>query len=108
MSMLKTTILSQIFISNKVLSAKVFATNKVDDIESGGRSKYVKPKTRRSESQKLSKSKKLSKTENSPKFNTKKNGPSFLTLGARKVFNHLWLAFNKALILQHFDPKYHI
>ena len=32
-------------------------------------------------------------------FNTKNNGPSFLTPKTRAAFNHLWLAFTKALIL---------
>ena len=31
--------------------------------------------------------------------------PNFLTLNAKKTFNHLWLAFIKALILRHFDLK---
>ena len=34
--------------------------------------------------------------------------PNFLISNAKKVFNHLWLAFIKAPILQHFDPKSHI
>ena len=34
--------------------------------------------------------------------------PSFLIPNAKKTFNHLWLAFIKALILQHFDPKSYI
>ena len=37
-----------------------------------------------------------------------KAGPKFLTPNARIVFNYLWLAFIKAPILWHFDPKYHI
>ena len=34
--------------------------------------------------------------------------PNFLTPNAKKAFNHLWLAFIKASILQHFDPENHI
>ena len=34
--------------------------------------------------------------------------PNFLTLNAKKAFNHLRLAFIKAPILRHFDPKSHI
>ena len=35
-------------------------------------------------------------------------GPSFLTPKTRIAFNHLWLAFTKAPILQYFDLKCHI
>ena len=35
-------------------------------------------------------------------------GSSFLTPKARSAFNCLRFAFIKAIILQHFDPKYHI
>ena len=34
--------------------------------------------------------------------------PNFLTLDAKKAFNHLRLAFIEALILQHFDLESHI
>ena len=34
--------------------------------------------------------------------------PNFLTPDAKKTFNHLWLAFIKAPILQHFDLESHI
>ena len=34
--------------------------------------------------------------------------PNFLTSDAKKAFNHLRLAFIKALILRHFDPESHI
>ena len=33
---------------------------------------------------------------------------NFLISNAKKAFNYLWLAFIKAAILQHFDPKSHI
>ena len=54
------------------------------------------------------KSKKPSKSGNSPNFNAKKAGPSFLTPDFRAAFNRLRLAFTEAPILRHFDPKYHI
>ena len=60
MSILKTIILSQVFAANKVLEAKVLATNENGDVGSGNRlsdrSKRVKPKTERSKSQKSVKS----------------------------------------------------
>ena len=74
-------------------------------------------KSRKSaKSQKLSKSgiskgekpKKSSKSRNSPNFDAKDSGPSFLTPEARSAFNHLWLAFTEAPILRHFDPECHI
>ena len=34
--------------------------------------------------------------------------PTFLTLGAKEVFNQLKPVFIKALILWHFDPECHI
>ena len=34
--------------------------------------------------------------------------PNFLIFNAKKTFNHLWLAFIKALIFRHFDLKSHI
>ena len=34
--------------------------------------------------------------------------PNFLTLNAKKAFNHLQLAFIKVLILQHFDSENYI
>ena len=37
---------------------------------------------------------------------TKKS--TFLTSNAKKIFNHLWLAFIKVLILQHFDLESYI
>ena len=45
--------------------------------------------------------------------NTKKGikaarNSNYLTLNAEKTFNHLWHAFIQALIVQHFDPKWHI
>ena len=110
--------------ASEVLAARVLAANEVGNVCDGGDgsndgSKCVKPKTGRSKSQKSSKSgnlegkksaksKKPSKNKNSPNFNAKKAGPSFLTPEARSAFNRLRLAFTKALILRHFDPEYHI
>ena len=75
--------------ANEILGAKVLAATKVGNIEGDGRLKCIKPKIGRLESQKLFKSKKPSKSRNSPKFDAKENGPNFLTPGAREVFNRL-------------------
>ena len=61
-----------------------------------------------SEGKKSAKSKKPSKSRNSPNFDAKKVGPSFLTPGAREVFNRLRLAFTEAPIFRHFDPECYI
>ena len=81
----------------------------------GGDSVEHAKKSEKSKSQKTSKFRKLakpgknsSKSGNSPNFGTTESGPSFLTPKARSAFNRLRLAFTKALILQHFDPEYHI
>ena len=119
MSMLKTTVSSQVFVADKVLAA-----NEVDGIEGGDKSiekcgKSSKTgklsKSRKSKSEKTSKSrnsaksgKKLSKSGNSTNFDATKDGPKFLTPDARTTFNCLRLAFTKAPILRHFDPKCHI
>ena len=50
----------------------------------------------------------MSKSGNSPNSNATETGPSFLTPDARTASNRLRLAFTKAPILQHFDPKYYI
>ena len=42
--MLETTMSSQVLAANEVLGARVFAADKVGDVEGGGRSKRVKPK----------------------------------------------------------------
>ena len=120
----------QVLIANEMLGARMLAANELVNIGSGGDGlsdglKYVEPKTRRSESQKWikslklfksgnlkgkisAKSKKPSKSENSPNFDAKKAGPSFLTLEAKSAFNRLPLAFIEAPIYQHFNPKCHI
>ena len=77
-----------------------------DSIDGGG--VKIAKKSRKSKSQKLAKSKKPSKSGNSPNFDAKKAGPSFLTPGAREVFNHLRLAFTETPIFRYFDPECHI
>ena len=73
-------------------------------------SKRVESKTGRLETQKSAKYqksfkskgeklKKPSKDGNLPNFGATEAGPSFLTPKTKKDFNHLWLAFTKALIL---------
>ena len=69
-------------------------------------------KSRKSKSKKMSKSqnlaksrKKLSKGRNLTNFDIIEARSKFLTSDARRTFNCLWLAFTKAPILQHFDPK---
>ena len=120
--MLKTNMSLQMLATNKLLGARVLTANEVGDVEGSNRSKYMKSKTGRLESQKSAKSQKLpksgkskdekskkpSKSGNSPNFNIKNSGPSFLTLKTRSAVNCLPLAFTKAPVLQHFDPKCHI
>ena len=72
-------------------------------------------KSRKSKSEKTSKSwnlaklrKKLSKSGNSTNFDATEDGPKFLTPDARTAFNRLRLAFTKAPILRHFDLECHI
>ena len=118
------------FAANEMLSTRVLAANEVDNLGIGGNrlsdgSKHVEPKIGKSESQKsakslklsksrnlkgkkLAKSKKLLKSRNSPNFDIKEAGPSFLTPKTRSIFNRLWLAFTEALIFQHFDSECHI
>ena len=123
-SILKTTMSSQVLAANELLGTWVLVANEVGSIGdygdgSSNGSKRVKPKTGRSESQKLSKSgnsegkksaksKKPSKSGNSPNFNAKEAGPSFLTPKARSAFNCLRLTFTEAPILWNFDPKCYI
>ena len=91
-----------------MLDTRVLAANIVGDVEGDGRLKRVKPKTWKSQSQKSSISKKLSKNRNLPKSNNKNNESSFSIPEARVVFNCLRLAFTKAPIFWHFDLKCHI
>lgn len=97
--MLKTTVL---------LERLTFKQLKVDDNEinrfgvSGGKEftrKPGKPKNQKlCKFSKILKYKKLLKSGNLPNNNAMKR-LSFLILNSRIAFNHLWLAFNKALIL---------
>ena len=54
------------------------------------------------------KSKKTPKSGNSPNFDAKNTGPSFLTPKARSASNRLQSAFTKVPIFWHFDPECHI
>ena len=89
-----------------------FGGDDVEHAKKSGKSKVQKS----AKSQKLSKSgkskgeklKKLLKSGNSPNFDAKNTGPSFLTPEARSAFNWLRLAFTEAPILWHFDPECHI
>ena len=110
---------SQVHVAKKVLGARLHAANEVGGFGSGDRTKCVKLKTEKLESQKLAKSqksskskseilKKLLKSRNSLNFYATKAGQSFLTPDARTTFNCLRLAFTKAPIYWHFDLEYHI
>ena len=99
---------SQMLVIKKIFVTKVLAANKFGGVESGNKSKSIKLKTRKSESQKLFQFKKLLKNRNLFKFAIKKVGPSFLAFDTITILNQLWLAFTKALILRYFDPKYYI
>ena len=102
---------------------EMFAVDEAGNIEGGDKSiekvrKLLKTrklskglklsKSENSKDEKSAKFKKLSKTENSPNFDAKEAGPSFLTPKARVAFNRLQLAFTKAPIFWHFDPEYYI
>ena len=96
-----------------LVANEVLAANEVDGIEDDNKliEKYGKlSKTgKMSKSQKSAKSrKKLSKIRNLSNFNAKKNRSSFLTPNIKTAFNHLRLAFTKALIVQHVDPECYI
>ena len=91
--MLKTIVSSQVLVTNKILTA-----NEVSGIEGGN--ELIEKYGKLSKFQKSAKlRKKSSKSWNLPNFDTKKNGPSFLTFDIRIVFNHLRLAFIKSPIL---------
>ena len=105
MLMLKTTILLQVLVANKVL-----VTNKIGGVKGGD--ELIKKCRKLSKIRKLSKAqkffksqksaklrKKLSKSGNLFNFDAKKNGQSFLTPNTRTTFNCLRLTFTKALIL---------
>ena len=84
----------------------------VEHTKKSGKSKVQKlvksQKLSKSRKSKGEKSKKPPKSGNSPNFNPKDTGPSFLTPEARSAFNRLRLAFTKAPILQYFNPECHI
>ena len=117
--MLKTTVSSQVLVTDKVLAA-----NEVDGVEGGDESiekcgKLSKTgklsKSRKSKSKKTSKSrnsaksgKKLSKSGNSTNFDAMEDVSKFPTPDARTTFNRLRLAFTEAPILRHFDSECHI
>ena len=99
-SVLKITVLLQVLVTNKMLA--VNEVGYVEDFEeliekSGKLSKTRKFfKSGNSKGEKLSKfrkltrlGKKLAKNGNSSNFNAKKDGPTFLTLKAKVVFNSL-------------------
>ena len=113
---LLTLILKIIKLSNKLASSKnnnsKSASEKNDSNNEVNRFgnidvKYIKKlkkskklsKSRKSKSEKLVKSKKLSKSENFPNFGAKKAESIFLTLGTKRAFNYLQLAFIKAPLL---------
>ena len=105
--------------NSRPASEKNDGDNKVDrfgvdsnDLKHAKKLKKLKGK-KLAKSRKLSKSKgkklkKPSKSGNLPNFGIAEAGPNFLIFGTREAFNHLRLAFTKAPILQHFDPKCHI
>ena len=111
-SMLKTIISSQVLVANEMLAANEVGGVKGSDelIEKYGKLLKTRKlsKSGNLKGKKLAKSKKPSKSGNSPNFNATEAGPSFLTPKAKIAFNRLRLAFTKALILWHFDPKCHI
>ena len=86
-----------------LVANKILAANEVGGVEDNDESidKCEKlSKTRiLSKSQKSALSeKKLSKSENLPNFDAKKNGSSFLISNVKTAFNYLRLAFTKASI----------
>ena len=104
--MLKTTRLSDLLGpevengDNEVVGFDVNDGNEELVKKSGKSSKGLKlSKPGNSKGNKWAKFKKPSKNGNSPNFNAKKAGPSFLTPETRVAFNRLRLAFTKALIL---------
>ena len=102
--MLKTVALSERLTLEKVSDSEGSdGVGSVEIAKKSGKSKSQKTtksrKLSKSGKSKGEKSKNPSKSGNSPNFDTKDSGSSFLTPEARSAFNHLWLAFTKALIL---------
>ena len=87
-----------------------FGDDSVEQVRKSGKLKKSakSQKLSKSEKSKGKKSKKPPKSGNLPNFDAKNSRPSFLTPKARSAFNSLWLAFIKAPIIWHFDPKCHI
>ena len=86
-SMLKTTG------SSEKLAPKTFRTDDDEVVGGGGGSETIRNLSR--------------KSTRMPNIGAT-GEPNFLTPDAKKAFNHLRLAFIKAPILRHFDPKSHI
>ena len=76
--------------------------------KSKGQKSVKSRKSSKSGKSKGEKPKKPPKSGNSPNFDAKDTGPSFLTPKARSTFNRLRLTFTEAPILWHFDPECHI
>ena len=82
-----------------------FGDDGVEHAKKSGKSKSQKT----SKSQKSAKSgKNSSKSGNLPNSGATEAGPSFLTPGAKEIFNRLRLIFTKTPILWHFDLECHI
>ena len=79
--------------SSKELALKTFRTDEDKVVSGGGNDEIVRNLSR-----------KLTRMPNIRAIGK----PNFLTPNAKKAFNYLWLAFIKALILQHFNLKNHI
>ena len=83
-----------------------FGDNSVEHAKKSGKSKGQNlAKFQKSKSEK---SKKRSKSGNSPNFDAMEAGSSFLTPEARAAFNCLRRTFTEALILWYFDLEYYI
>ena len=79
--------------SSRELALKIFRADNNEVVGGGGGSKMVRNLSR--------------KSTRMPNIGATKES-NFLTPNAKKAFNHLRLAFIKALILQHFDLESHI
>lgn len=95
--------------NNKNGKIKRFGDISINYAEKLKKSKTLKLfNLRKSKSEKLTKSRKLSKCENPSNLVTKEVGPNFLISDTRKTFNNLWLIFTKAPIFQYLSLKYYI
>ena len=86
--------------SSEKLALRAFRTDN-NKVVRGGGSRADETVVNLSKNEKSKKSMRVPNVEAMEEFN-------FLTLDAKKAFNHLRLAFIKAPILQHFDLKSHI